>query len=604
MEELPFKSLPDALRKQASKYGTKPALKYRKGGEFVTLSYEAFYSRALMAARGLRKVGVAPGDRVAILSENRVGWVISDMGILCAGAVTVPIYATNTPHQIEYHLNHSQAKVVFVSGKFQYGKLLKIRELIPRVKLVVSYERFWGDESLPVTSFYQLSEIDEPITADERAELEEVIDGIAPEDLLTLIYTSGTTGTPKGVMLTHRNIMFDAWYSAKKIGSISDQETFLSFLPLSHIFERTAGYYLCVMLGSLLAFADSVEKLPENLMEVRPTVIMTVPRLLEKIHSRIIDTVHELPLWKRRFFDLAMAIGRRYVTERYLEKKKPPLILTAQYRLADLIIFSKFKGRFGGNLRFCCSGGAPLEKSINEFFWIIGIPVFEGYGLTETSPVVSINNFQKLAFGSVGTALEDTFFAIAEDGEILVKGPQVMRGYYNEPEATAEAMEGEWFKTGDIGRLDRDFLYITDRKKEIIITSGGKNIPPQPIENRLKLDKYINQAYVHGDRKPFLTALIVPRVERLLEFAKEKKIHYYDLEDLVMNDEVMSLYASRLEEVNAELAQYETIKRFVLLPRDFSIEDGELTATMKLKRRVISEKYRSKLERLYNENVN
>ncbi|UFS70026.1 long-chain fatty acid--CoA ligase [Geomonas sp. RF6] len=604
MERIPFKSLPDALRKQAEKYAQKPALKYRKQGEYVTLSYAAFYDRALMAARGLRKVGVAPGDRVAILSENRVGWVIADMGILCAGGVTVPIYATNTPHQIEYHLNHSNSKVVFVSGKFQYSKLLKIRDQIPQVRLVVSFERFLGEERLPLTSFYQLSEIDEPILQEERAELEALIETLSPDDLLTLIYTSGTTGTPKGVMLTHGNIMFDAWYSAKKIGSITDQETFLSFLPLSHIFERTAGYYLCVMLGSILAFADSIEKLPENLMEVRPTVMMTVPRLLEKIYSRIIDTVHELPLWKQHFFDVALGIGQRYISERYLQKIKPPFLLRVQYRLADLIIFRKFKGRFGGNLRFCCSGGAPLEKTINEFFWIIGLPIFEGYGLTETSPVVSINNFQRLAFGSVGTALEETHFRIEEDGEILVRGPQVMHGYYNEPEATAEAIDGEWFRTGDIGRLDGDFLYITDRKKEIIITSGGKNIPPQPIENALKLDKYISQAYVHGDRKPFVSALIVPRVERLLEFAKEKKIHYYDLEDLVMNEQVRALFAERVEGVNANLAQYERVKKFVLLPRDFSIEDGELTATLKLKRKVISEKYRSKIERMYNENVN
>ena len=599
MEKMPYRSIPDMLRQNAAQFEAKPAVKYRKQGAWVTLSYGQFYNRALMVARGLRKLQVQPGDKVAILSENRVGWIIADMGIQCAAAVTVPIYPTNTPEQIEYTLNHSQAKLIFISGKAQYRKLLKIKDAIPRVQLVVSFERFLGDASLPLTTFYQLSEIDDPILAEERSELEAVIDRISPEALMTVIYTSGTTGVPKGVMLSQGNILFDAWNTIKKTRVLDSNEVFLSFLPLSHVFERTVGYYLPLMLGGLIAFADSIEKIAENMVEVEPSAIVCVPRLFEKIYSRIFENVHQLALYKRKLFRNALSIGRRYIYARYVDKTVP-FWLSFQYAVADRIIFSKLRRRFGGNLKLCCCGGAPLDRSINEFFWIIGIPILEGYGLTETSPVICNNNFQDVRFGSVGTALESTEIAIAPDGEVLIRGPQVMLGYYRDEAATREAISDGWFKTGDIGRIEGRFLYITDRKKELIITAGGKNVAPQPIENLLKRDKYISQAYVYGDRRPYLTALLVPTIERLLEFAREKEINYHDLNDLVVHEPVVNLYAQRVAEINAGLAPYETIKKFVLLPRDFSIEAGELTPTLKFKRKVIAENYKELLDLMYN----
>lgn len=604
MQDIPFKSIPDMLKMNASEFPGKLALKYRKQKKFVTLSYSEFYHRALMASRGLQKCGVKAGERVAILSENRAGWVIADMGILSLGAVTVPIYPTNTPEQIEYMLNHSQARIVFVSSKFQYAKLLKIRKAVPALELVVSFERFLGEPELPVCTFYQLSEIDSPITDEEREQLEAGIDHITPDDLLTLIYTSGTTGVPKGVMLSHGNIMFDAMFTSRKISSALDgNEVLLSFLPMSHVFERTAGYYMSMMNGSLIVFADSIEKIPENMLEVKPSVIVSVPRLFEKIYSRIYENVHQMPMLKKHLFLWAVRVGKSYAEHKYI-LKKPSALLVFKQRIADILIFSKLRERFGGNMKFCSSGGAPLDKTINEFFWSIGLPIFEGYGLTETSPVLCTNTLEQVRFGSVGTPLEHTQFKIAPDGEILVKGPQVMSGYYNDPAATAEAFDNGWFKTGDIGHMEEGFIYITDRKKELIVTAGGKNIAPQPIENELKMDKYITSAFVYGDRKPYLTALIVPNLERLLEYAREKHVDYYDLNDLVIHEPVQKLFEQRIADINRKLAQYETIKKFVLLPRDFSVEEGELTATLKLRRKVIFEKHKEKIEGMYIENGN
>ena len=599
--EISYQSIPDMLRQNAARFQGHLALKYRKQGRFVTLSYAEFYDRALMAARGLKKMGVQPGDRVAILSENRAGWVIADMGILSAGAVTVPIYPTNTPEQIAYMLNHSGAKIVFVSSKFQYAKLLKVRESIPAVELVVSFERFLGDSTLPVCTFYQLSEIDHPITEEEKKEIEAGIDRIAPGDLLTLIYTSGTTGVPKGVMLSHSNVLSNNRYLTEQSGAIGDNDVLLSFLPLSHVLERSSGYYMAVRNGALIVFADSIEKIPENMMEVNPTVMVSVPRLFEKIYHRIYENAHHMPIVKRTLFHWAVETGKVYIEAKYIQKRLSALV-AFKYAIADRLILSKIRARFGGRMKLCCCGGAPLDKNINEFFWVIGIPILEGYGLTETSPAISFNTFDNLRFGSVGVALEETQVRIADDGEILVKGPQVMLGYYQDQAATAEAIEDGWFKTGDIGHLEEGFVYITDRKKELIITAGGKNIAPQPIENEFKMDKFISSAFVYGDCKPYLVALIVPNMERLLEFAKLKHIDYVDMDDLVIHSAVQKLFELRVAEINSKLARYESIKKFVLLPRDFSVDAGELTATLKLRRKVIYERYKEKIEHLYADN--
>jgi long-chain acyl-CoA synthetase len=597
--DLPFRSIPQMLRENARQHSDRAAISYKKEGNFISLSYAQFYTRILMAARGLRKAGIQPGERVAIFSENRAGWAISDLGIQAARGISVPIYATNTANQAAYVINHCAAKIVFVSSRLQYEKLLAVREQIPQVELVVSYERFLGDRKLPVYTLFQLSEISHPITEEEKSRIEADIDAVIPEDLATIIYTSGTTGDPKGVMLTQYNLLFDAWYGLKHLGGTDFKETFLSFLPLSHVLERTAGYTAALMTGSHIAFAESVEKVVENIAEIRPTAMVSVPRLFEKIYSRIYENVHHSSALKRKLFHRAVEVGREYVDKRYI-RKQPVGLLGTRYRFYDKLVFSKIRAKFGGRLRFFISGGAPLDKSINEFMWIIGIPVFEGYGLTETSPAISLNNRDQVRFGSVGTLLPFTEVKLAGDGELLIRGPQLMQGYYRNEQSTAETMEDGWLKTGDIARIDAEgFVYIVDRKKELIVTAGGKNIAPQPLENELKLDKYISQAFVFGDAKPYLVALLTPNLERLIELAQQENINYLAAEELVANQRVQQLYTERIAQFNKRQPTYQTIKKFVLLPREFSIEGGELTPTLKLKRKAICALYKDRIEQLY-----
>ncbi len=605
MNKLPYQSMPAVLKENAQRYSERTAISYKKRDNYLSLTYGQFYERVLMLARGLRKAGVEPGDRVAIFSENRLGWAISDFGIQCAQAITVPIYATNTADQAAYVINHSSAKVVFVSTKVQYEKLLSIRDQIPNVEMIISYERFLGDRSFPVYTQYQLSEVSHPLSEEEKGTVEKQIDQIASDDLITIIYTSGTTGVPKGVMLTQENVIFDTVFGLEVIGGEDRRETFLSFLPLSHVLERTGGYYAAIFSGSHIAFAENVATVMENVIEIRPTGMVSVPRLFEKIYSRIYENVHQMSKLQQAMFHYAIDIGKQYIYLKYIDKK-PTGLIGLKFRFFDKLVFKKVRDRFGGKLRFFICGGAPLDKTINEFMWAIGIPVFNGYGLTETSPALTLSSLENVRFDSVGKPLSQTEVKLASDGELLVKGPQVMKGYYRNKKATEETFtEDGWLLTGDIAKIDDEgFVYIVDRKKEIIVTAGGKNIAPQPLENELKLDKYISQSFVLGDTKPYLVAILTPNLERLLDFAREEKIDYIDIEELVTNKKVLEVYTKRIKEFNSKLPSYETIKKFALLPREFTIEGGELTPTLKLKRKEICRIYKDKIDEMYTNNVN
>jgi long-chain acyl-CoA synthetase len=604
MYELPYQSIPAMLKSNAQQYVDRTAISYKKEGKYRPLSYGEFYERVLMAARGLRKAGMLPGDKVAIFSENRAGWAISDFAIQCAQGITVPIYATNTADQAAYVINHCEAKIVFVSNRLQYEKLLAVREQLPLLEQVISFERFLGNPELPVYTLYQLSEISYPVSEQERGEIEQLIDDVQSTDLITIIYTSGTTGVPKGVMLTHANVLFDAHYGLEKLEAFGMNETFLSFLPLSHILERTAGYYAPLMTGCHVAFCESVETVVENMREVGPTVMVSVPRLFEKIYARIYEDVHQMRPFRRNIFHKAIEIGREFISRRYIEPK-PLGLLALKYRFFDWLVFNKIRKRFGGRLKYFISGGAPLDKAINQFMWVIGIPTFEGYGLTETSPAVTLNSPWKVRYGSVGTPLPGTEVKLADDNELMIKGPQVMLGYYNAPDETAKVLQDGWFYTGDIAEIDEDgYVFIVDRKKEIVVTAGGKNIAPQPLENRLRMDKYISQAFVFGDRKPYLVAILTPNLERLIKMAQDEGLEYLDIEDLVANQRVQKRYEYRVQLINDKLPSYQTIKKFILLPRDFSVDGGELTPTMKLKRKVIYSKYQDRIEKLYLRNNN
>lgn len=599
MSILSYQSIPAVLRDNARKFSKKKAISYKKKGGYHSLTYEEFYERVLMMARGLKKCGMTPGDKVAIFSENRLGWATSDFGIQCAGGITVPIYATNTGKQAAYIINHCEARIVFCSTKKQYEKLYSVKDQLPNVDLVISYEQFMGRRSLPVYTQYQMSEIDTPLSDEDKQEIDAQIDQITPDDIITVIYTSGTTGVPKGVLLTQRNIMINAEYGAKQLGMLQQEQTTLSFLPLSHVLERTGGYYVTLMNGSHIAFAENATTVMENMLEIRPTSMVSVPRLFEKIYSVVYESVNKMPQGRQKIFHRAIEVGREFVNKKYITNE-PLGLLALKYKLYDKLVFKKIRDRFGGRLTFFLCGGAPLDKTVAEFMWIIGIPVFNGYGLTETSPAVTISGVGMVRFDAVGKALRETELKLAPDGELLVKGPQVMLGYYKNDEATLETMEDGWFKTGDIARIDEEgFVYIIDRKKELIVTAGGKNIAPQPIENELKLDKYISQAIVFGDRKPYLVAVITPNADTLIDYAREENISYKDIEDLVLNPRIKELYASRLKELNKNYPPYKTIKYFAVVANDFSIEGGELTPTLKLKRKVILEKYKDIIENLY-----
>ena len=599
MNVMSYQSIPAILKDNARKYSTRTAISYKKKGVYLSLTYAEFYERVLMLARGLRKYGVMPGDKIAIFSENRLGWAISDFGIQSVGCITVPIYATNTGKQAAYVINHSEARIVFCSTKGQYEKLYAVKDEIPDVELVVSYERFLGSRAFPVFTQYQLSEVETPLSAEDTQQTEEQIDKLTHDDIITIIYTSGTTGVPKGVLLTQRNIMINAEYGLKQLGMPQKDETTLSFLPLSHVLERTAGYYVTLMNGNHIAFAENAAAVMENMVEVRPTTMVSVPRLFEKIYAKVHEGVNKMPSLRQKIFHQAIAVGREYVTKKYVTGE-PLGLLELKYKFYDKLVFSKIRDRFGGRLQYFLCGGAPLDKTVNEFMWIIGLPVFNGYGLTETSPGVAISGVGMVRFDSVGKALRETELKLAPDGELLVKGPQVMIGYYKNDQATMETFEDGWFKTGDIAKIDEEgFVYIIDRKKELIVTAGGKNIAPQPIENELKLDKYISQAIVFGDSRPYLVAIITPDIGQMIDFAREQNISYIDAEELVLNPQVKELYASHIKELNKSYPPYKTIKYFALVLNDFSIEGGELTPTLKLKRKFILDKYRGIIEDLY-----
>lgn len=581
------------------KVGSKDALYQKNDGVYQGFSYNEFGKRVRGFALGLASMGITRGDRVALMSENRPEWPIADLGILSLGAINVPLYPTLTPKQIEYILNDSATKVIIVSQQELLDKVLEIFDSVPSLEKIIFVE---SNQSMDgkTLSFQEVYQKGAGFEKEQPDYYQKSVAKIQPDDLCGIIYTSGTTGAPKGVMLSHGNLLSNV-KAGLEVLHIDEREIFLSFLPLCHSFERMAGQYAAFAVGATIYYAESVEKVAENLTEVRPTVMTGVPRLFEKIYARIIENANTGSFIKKRIFWWAINVGDKYVQA--TKAGNVSGLLQRKYKLATKLVFSKLHQRIGGRLRFFVSGGAPLSKEIAEFFYKTGILILEGYGLTETSPVITVNHEQKFKFGSVGQAVPGVQVKIAEDGEVLTKGPHVMKGYYKNPDATEETIDADgWLYTGDIGHLDDEgYLHITDRKKNIIVTSGGKNVTPASIENLLITSPYIEQVMVIGDKRKFLSALIVPAFDTLKKSVTAKQIQYNTIDDLINHPAIYQMIEEDVQRLMTDMARFEQIKKFTLLPNEFTIESGDMTPSLKIKRKVVQSKYSDIIERMYEE---
>jgi long-chain acyl-CoA synthetase len=589
-------TLSQLLLNSVKSYPKPEYLLVKKEGRFTPISMAAFGDAVKFLSLGLRALGLSKGDKLIILSENRPEWTVTDFACLCNGAITVPIYTTLVPEQVKYIIHDSDAKIVLYSSSDQWKKLEMIKADLPLVKHFITLE----SEAPPgVLNYREILSQGEAVAKAQPDLFERLVFGVKPGDEASIIYTSGTTGLPKGVILTHKNFISNVKTAAALL-EFTDKDTVLSFLPLSHVLERMVTFAY-VYKGCTIGYAESVETVAANLLELRPHIMVGVPRVFEKIYSRVMDNVLTSSGLKRKIFFWAVKVGKAYGA-RTLNKQSVGGFLKFKRNLAHKLVFSKIVEKTGGRIRFFVSGGAPLSKDIAEFFYAMGLVVLEGYGLTETSPVIAVNVLENPRFGTVGKPIPGIEVKIAPDGEILTRGPHVMKGYYKKDAETKESFEGDWFKTGDIGQFDENgFLMITDRKKDLIVTAGGKNVAPQPIENILKTNPYIENAVVIGDRRRFISALIVPRFEKLEEYAKSSHIAYAGRAELVREEPIVNFLKSEIDRATPNLASFERIKKIAVLDRDFEIDQGEMTPSLKVKRNVVEKKYKALIDALYKE---
>jgi long-chain acyl-CoA synthetase len=563
-------------------------------GAWKPISTEEFETSVRRLSLGFQDLGLKPGDRVALLSENRPEWVMADFATLCSGGVTVPIYTSLLPDQVRYIIEDSGAKIVVCSDRDLLGKVEAVRSALPSVEHVVLIE---GDPPARALAFSDVMDRGSRLEKASPGAFERAAEAVRPGDLASIIYTSGTTGLPKGVMLSHANFTSNV-DSLTEFLDFREDDTVLSFLPLSHVLERTAAF-LWVHNGPAIAYAESIEAVASNMLEVRPTLIVSVPRLFEKIYARVMDQVLAGSRLKRAIFVWALATGKKYAAK-VIAHEPIPWNLAFRRGLARKLVFSKITARTGGRMRYFICGGAALSKDITEFFHALGLIVLPGYGLTETAPVLTANHPTASRFGTVGKPIPRVEIGIAGDGEILARGPNVMMGYYKNEADTREVMKDGWFHTGDIGRLDADgFLTITDRKKDIIVTSGGKNVAPQPIESLIQSSPFIGSAVVVGSSRKFISALIVPDFEKLEDHARSQGIPFADRADLCRRPEVVRFLLDEVNRVTPELAPYERVKKIAILDRDFDIGLGEVTPTLKVKRNIVEQKYADLIDALY-----
>jgi long-chain acyl-CoA synthetase len=572
---------------------TKTALRSKLGTSYGDINSQNVADRIRHYGRSLIASNVNLGDRVAIMAPNSPEWVYADQGAMAVGAVTVPIYHTEGIDSLLHILRDSQSTILFIHSILLARELADHLDEAPDLQQIILLKGSFSHER-----FLSLPEFLAMGIPEGRDEFDRRLQAGQEDDIASLVYTSGTTGKPKGVVLTHANILANV-RAATSVFNIGEGDSCLSFLPLSHVFERVDGYYLMLLQGAVIAYAESIDTVPQDLVDVQPTIVISVPRLYEKMYARIMERVLDGPFIKKQLFFTALKIGSAY-SKTILAGKTPDRFLKFGITIARRLVFSKLHQKLGGKLRFFISGGAPLVTNVAEFFHAAGIPIYEGYGLTETGAGISVNSEGDMKLGSVGKAFPGTEIKIADDGEILLRGPGVFKSYWNLPEETAEVFTDGWFMTGDIGEVDGDgFLTITDRKKDLIVTAGGENVAPQFLENLFKSDKYLSNAMIHGDRKPYLVALLVPNFDNLEKYAKYKKLDYLNECGLVNHPQVLDLIRRRIDQLQDDLPSIMKVKRFTLLSRDFSGEEGEITPTLKIKRKVVSEHYEKLLEGMY-----
>lgn len=598
------KTISEAFLLRAQKDPNKVGFRFKKNGEWKELTFQEQFETVRRLSIGLRQQGIKKGDKVSILAQTSLAWGQMDMAIMGCGAITVPVYPTNTPEDTAYILNHSEVVAIFIDDFKNLQKALSICGKCKNLKkIIVNFEIDKKDISTDFEIIHWNAIHDLGLNKEGQfsQQFENTLRDISPNDIFTICYTSGTTGLPKGVVLHHScmsSVMLDVGKVLGRQKDISEDEMLLSFLPMSHIFgkwESVTPYFF----GWTQSFAESIDQLLPNLMEVKPTIWLSVPRIYEKAYARIRGMVEDGTAVKKALFEWGMAAGRAYI-KALSEKKSPSPKTMIEYQIAKKMIFGKISARFGGRLKIAISGSAPLAQNIQEFMHIAGVPVFEGYGLTETCAPVSVNLPDANKFGTVGPLLPEVLVRIAEDGEILIKSEKVFHGYYKNEEATKEAIRDGWFYTGDIGHLDDEgFLKITDRKKDLIKTAGGKFVAPQKIENIVKSSKYINQVVVYGDQKPFVSALITLHQEAVIQYAHAEKILFSEFVELIKNPAIQKLIADAMEQVNSQLAKYETVKKYHVIAKEFTVEDGELTPSLKIKRKVLCQKYEKELEAMY-----
>lgn len=573
--------------------------KPERGIPFSKITYGEFGVMVRKTATGFATKGIRRGEKIALISESRPEWVATDFASILLGAITVPMFPTLTAKQVEYMIQHSGAKVAVVSNDLQLGKVVKSIPECPSLELIIvmnkiytshTTHRLTDNVTIPIITFDELLSSGNGIDIDAEAAKAK------SDDIVTIIYTSGTTGIPKGVMLTHNNLVSNVEGALAALPPIGSHDTFLSFLPLSHGFERIASYFAFYS-GAAVAYAESIEQVGENMLEIKPTIMTGVPRFYERIHSRIMRMREKMPERKKKIFDWALRIGGECAKR--LEDGNPSVSALLMRPIADLLVLKKIRARTGGRMRFFVSGGAALSAEVGRAFASFGLVIIEGYGMTESSPVISVTRTQKIRWGSVGLPLPNIEVSIADDGEILTRGPHVMKGYYRAPEDTAEAIDSEgWLHTGDIGIIDEDeYIKITDRKKNLFISAGGKNIAPAPIESLLLQSKYLEQIMLIGDKREFNAALIVPDLEALRESLIDLKT--ISSEELTNHPSVRELVTKEIDTLQKELATFERVRRFALLPEQFTVENGLMTPTLKIKRKEVESRYAQLIESLY-----